>query len=241
MQSSEAWIEKMAKQIGRGIDAARGKRSDQWISDRTKMLGHPISRTAISEYRRGKRKVMPVTDLFVIAGALGVPPVSLLFPGLPDEKSHLLPVQEQPVAFDALQWVTGERQTLPAGIDPVFSLETGELTGIVEGRREYRAGTETRGGTNDLYSEAAPSSQKSLIDACRELAEIFSEFRDLDTSAFLDFGDTLPPKQREAQLKVHFELVKKLQERSREVETRIQELGGVIAEETVIPIDSEDG
>ncbi len=122
------WAEDFTEQIGVGIERSRRGRSDQWIADRTAELGHPISRPAISEYRRGKRKYMPVTDWLVIAAALEVPPISLLFPGLPDEPVSLLPDRGPVVAFDAAEWITGERISAPEGEEPLFGLEDPAVT-----------------------------------------------------------------------------------------------------------------
>lgn len=85
------WAEETTLRIGRAIRAARGDKSAQAISERTKELGHHISRTAISEYENGKRKTVPVTDLLVLSIALKKPFVLLLFPGYPDGDVELLP------------------------------------------------------------------------------------------------------------------------------------------------------
>lgn len=91
MQSDETWGERMAKQLSNGIEMYRRGRSDQWIADQATALGHPMSRTAISEYRRGKRKVVPITDLLALAAALEVAPIELLFPTYPIEEVEYLP------------------------------------------------------------------------------------------------------------------------------------------------------
>lgn len=134
---SKDWSERLTAQIGQGIEQCRGKRSDQWIADKTAEMGHPLSRSAISEYRRGIRKTMPVADWLVIAAALGVPPVALLFPNLPDGEVELLPDRKEVVAFDALQWVTGERSTMPKGTEPLFEIDTGKFLGFFVLHAEY--------------------------------------------------------------------------------------------------------
>lgn len=229
----------MASQIGKAIDAAREKRSDQWIADRTAHLGHPISRTAISEYRRGKRKTMPVTDLLVIAGALGVPPVTLLFPGLPDAPSTLLPATDTPVALDALLWVTGERQTLPNGVDFLFSLEDGEMVGHVEGRREYRTSIDYAGSALDVHNEDDRSPVKQLLDACRELVAAFDEYNNLD-SPLTYFESSLTPEQRSVHLRAHMELLSSLESRIMELDKKVAALGGVLIEERHITYDEPE-
>lgn len=119
MQSNE-WVEAFSKQVGRGIDQARGDRSDQWIAERTKELDHPLSRTAVSEYRRGVRKSMPVTDLIILAAALEVPPVAILFPDLATAPTEVLPGEALP-SIEAVQWFTGEQGKPLQEKDTVFS------------------------------------------------------------------------------------------------------------------------
>lgn len=104
---STEWSAELSEQIGTAIKTWRGNRSDQWISDRTRELGNHVSRTAVSEYRRGVRKSMPVGDLLVIAAALDVPPVALIFPGLPDGEVVALP-GKQSTATDAVRWFCGD-------------------------------------------------------------------------------------------------------------------------------------
>lgn len=110
MQSPENWAEAFTKTIGHAIDQARHGKSDQWIANQTKELGQPISRTAISEYRRGVRKNVPVTDLIVIARVLRVPPIYLLFPDLPEGPSFPFPGQPDTAAVDGMRWFTGESE-----------------------------------------------------------------------------------------------------------------------------------
>ena len=84
-----------------------GKKSAQWLSDRTHELGHRVGRSRISDLETGRRKRMDVTELMVIAEALGIPPVQLLFPGLLNGESEYLPGKTD-TAWNALQRFTGE-------------------------------------------------------------------------------------------------------------------------------------
>lgn len=239
MQSSDEWVETMAAQIGQGIDSARHGRSDQWISDRTEVLGHPISRTAISEYRRGKRKTMPVTDLLVISAALGAPPVTILFPGLPDAPTSLLPAIGTPVAFDALQWVAGERQTIPEGFDVFFTADSGEEAGHVNSPREYRKSIDYHGGVFDAYTEFEPGPEKVLLNACRQIAEAYDDLHHLDSGPFAIFGNSLPPEEFQRALKDHMKAIERLGNHVKELEGQIQKMGGVVKEETVVTHDEQ--
>lgn len=142
---SSSWNESLSEQIGAAIDLWRGEHSDQWITDRCRDLGNPISRTAVSEYRRGIRKTMPVADLLVLAAALEVPPVMLLFPGLPDGNVTALPGR-QSTAIDAVRWFVG---------DTVFL------------SRDYREATDTGDDTPARELLAMSRELAALIDRVR--------------------------------------------------------------------------
>lgn len=133
MQSPENWAEAFTKTIGHAIDKARHGKSDQWIANQTKELGQPISRTAISEYRRGVRKNVPVTDLIVIARVLRVPPIYLLFPDLPEGPSFPFPGQPDTAAVDGMRWFTGESEwETPLGF---YGMEEGQAAVSIDGGR----------------------------------------------------------------------------------------------------------
>ncbi|WP_299489911.1 helix-turn-helix domain-containing protein [uncultured Gordonia sp.] len=85
----------------------RGKRSAQWLADQTGELGHPIPRTTISETENGRRTSITVQELVVLAQALGVPPIELLYPGVPDADTEVLP-NDRRTAWQAAQWFSGE-------------------------------------------------------------------------------------------------------------------------------------
>lgn len=68
--------------IGTNIKKARrqlGRMSAQQLADICADIGHPLQRDVISNLENGRRASVPVTDLMVIAEALGVPPLSLLY------------------------------------------------------------------------------------------------------------------------------------------------------------------
>ena len=230
MQSKE-WQEEIIANIGRAIDRAREGKSDRWISERTEKLGNPLSRTAVSEYRRGVRKTISVADWLTLAAALGVPPVSLLFPELPDGRLNLLPATGEVNQLDALMWIAGERQTLPVGFNPLFSLDTVEEMGEVEGRREYRTGSfETEQGPLDLRHEQHPSRELSLLTNVRQLQEILKEIQQIQ-GLFNFLGQLGEEASKQQALETYINRLQKKQAELEEVESRIETLGGVIREE----------
>ncbi|WP_061924251.1 hypothetical protein [Corynebacterium simulans] len=233
MQSKE-WHEEIIANIGKAIDNAREGKSDRWISERTEKLGNPLSRTAVSEYRRGVRKTISIGDWLVLAAALGVPPVSLLFPELPDGRINLLPATGEVNQLDALMWIAGERQTLPSGFNPLFSLDTGEEMGEVEGRREYRSGSfEAEQGPLDLRHEQHPSREQSLLSNVRQMQKILTEMQEIQ--GLFDFvGQLGEGASRQQALETYINRLQKKQAELEEVESRIETLGGVIREEHVV-------
>jgi hypothetical protein len=69
------------------MKVARGDRTAKWLSDRTDELGYRVSPTVIAKLDSGHRgDVLSVAELLIIAAALDVPPVAVLFPDLPTVK-----------------------------------------------------------------------------------------------------------------------------------------------------------
>lgn len=103
------------------------------LSRRTADLGYPISRGAIAkieaEVRSGK---VDMTEVLVLARALDVPPVLLLFPGFTTEG----PEEVLPGYFvrneDALRWMTGTL-SYPQECDPGTQRRVGEPESVNSG------------------------------------------------------------------------------------------------------------
>lgn len=105
------WAERFTAAIAREIERLRtrptNKRSAQWLSDRTAELGHRVGRSRISDLETGRRKRMDITELIVLAEALEVPAVQLLFPALVTGQTEFLPGQTT-MTWHALRHFTGE-------------------------------------------------------------------------------------------------------------------------------------
>lgn len=81
----------MNTRIARAIKAARGDRSAQVIADETARLGFPLTRDTLANIENGRKKSVDVPELIVLAKALGVPPLSLIYPDLVDTPVQALP------------------------------------------------------------------------------------------------------------------------------------------------------
>jgi transcriptional regulator with XRE-family HTH domain len=88
------------------INRLRRGRSGQWLSDRTHELGYRVSRAVISDLETGRRRYLTTAELLVIAAALDVAPVALLYPGPYDEEIEALPDVTIPKRW-AVQWFSG--------------------------------------------------------------------------------------------------------------------------------------
>lgn len=103
------WAASWAKSAGAGIQKARKARkmTVQRLSERCTELGYPIPRSTLTNLELGRKEALVVQELVVIAEALRIPPVELLFPGLVTGQTEFLPGQTT-MTWHALRHFTGE-------------------------------------------------------------------------------------------------------------------------------------
>jgi transcriptional regulator with XRE-family HTH domain len=104
---TQDWAEDLHRCIAAAIKNARANRSAQWLADETERLGYPISRAAIANYESGRKRGLDIAELLVIAAALQIPPLTLLFPQLPNGPVEVLPGVPT-TSWDAAAWFSGE-------------------------------------------------------------------------------------------------------------------------------------
>lgn len=81
--------------------------SAQDLADETERLGLPIGRSVLANLENGRRTTLSVAELLVLARALRVPPLVLLFPiGQVEEVE--LPPGDKVTTWIASQWFAGE-------------------------------------------------------------------------------------------------------------------------------------
>ncbi len=106
--SPNHWGEAHAHRVSEEIRRLRGSRSAQWLAGRTAELGHPVSRSVITDIENGRRRYITVSELLVIAAALDTAPIALLYPGpYDDETAEVLP-HVNATELQAVQWFSGE-------------------------------------------------------------------------------------------------------------------------------------
>jgi hypothetical protein len=85
------WARSLTNRVAAQIKELRGSRSVQWLEDRTVELGSRISRSTISELETGQRKSITLADVIVLAAALDVSVVDLIYPGTGKDVVEVLP------------------------------------------------------------------------------------------------------------------------------------------------------
>jgi transcriptional regulator with XRE-family HTH domain len=106
------WSEGLQDRVARAVKSARGSRSAQEVADETARLGYPMTRSQIANLESGRKRGLDIAELLILAAALDVPPVALLFPDLPDGEVEVLPGQFVSSAVALLRF-TGERDSEP--------------------------------------------------------------------------------------------------------------------------------
>lgn len=114
MEHGPDWPARIAASVGERIAYFRERTKDergrkltaQGLADRCAQLGLPLARPTIAKLEKGLRETITVGEVQVIARALGVPPVLLLFPLGRADTVELLP-GERAGTLDALMWFTG--------------------------------------------------------------------------------------------------------------------------------------
>jgi transcriptional regulator with XRE-family HTH domain len=103
------WEVEQAKRIGRAVKVLREPRTGQWLANRTAELGMKMTRQTVTDLENGRRRYVTTAELTVLAAALNVAPIVLLYPG-PDygEYIEVLPnVSDRKIS--AVQWFSGIR------------------------------------------------------------------------------------------------------------------------------------
>lgn len=128
----------MTAKIGEEVQRLRGDRSQLWLEQRTASLGHRVSRGGLSQLESGNRRSISVAEWLVLAAALEVPPLLLLWPKYPDGRVNMLP-EFRVDTFDAHKWVAGRFSMEwvafegdSGEVEPVLSNEPVPLVALVD-------------------------------------------------------------------------------------------------------------
>jgi hypothetical protein len=85
------WAEEQVLRVAQEVRRLREPRSAQWLANRTKELGHELTRSVIADLENGRRRHVTIAELVVLAAALETPAVALLYPPPLDKEVRVLP------------------------------------------------------------------------------------------------------------------------------------------------------
>ena len=162
---TQDWAEDLHRRTAAAIKAARGSRPAQWLADETERLGYPISRAAIANYESGRKKGLDVAELIVLAEALRVPPLVLLFPQLPDGELEGLPGLST-TAWNAASWFSGEEDRVNSedATPPATTKELKLIRAVRERRDRYQVTAQFLGLFADALQRATKEGRNPNID-----------------------------------------------------------------------------
>lgn len=117
-EEAKQWALRRTAEIGEAVHARRvhlGLSASQ-LANRTKEIGYPITRGAIAKIESNSRSAkLDVNELLVLAAALQIAPVDLLFPGFPSFGNEVVP-QCHLRAIQAGDWFSASEDYRPFGI-----------------------------------------------------------------------------------------------------------------------------
>lgn len=124
-EASRSWAQELAVEIGRSVRLIRGRRglSAEQLSSRCAELGHAIPRNTIANLENGRKETVPVHELIVLAQALDVPPIELMYPVGRAAAVDVLPGVEWP-PMRAAEWFSGNEPLTPVEDESTDAVES---------------------------------------------------------------------------------------------------------------------
>lgn len=141
---AKRWQEATAARIGRAVQAHRKREgmSVTQLADATESLGYPIHRVAIGKIESGNRLgKLDTSELVILAKALGVEPLSLLYPDMLDGGVEVTPNDSQS-SQQAVKWFCGRNEDAHTSLRTYWDYER---------ERERQHDYEKRGNTDAAY------------------------------------------------------------------------------------------
>jgi transcriptional regulator with XRE-family HTH domain len=179
----DAVVTRIAAEIRRHR-TARGM-TGQALADACEALGHPLPRTTLANLESGRRASLDVTELLVLAQALDIPAISLLFPLGHTPTVPTRPGEHQDTdTWQALALFTGETPlTTPA--------PPGTPRALLDAYRNHAEAVHTAEVSTHLARERRrkattaldPARRTQLLDAAAQYEQLaFEDYRELRTA-----------------------------------------------------------
>lgn len=117
--TDDDWKSTTAARIGRAVKDRRDNLglSAVRLAEQCAKLGHPIHRVTISKIEKG-RGSFEIADLLILAAALEVPPILLLYPDLPDGEVEVRPGRRER-SSKAMSWFADGKGQFKRDIEDV--------------------------------------------------------------------------------------------------------------------------
>ena len=133
MTAPETWAARLTRSVAAEVRRRRRERewSAQQLSDECARLGFDLPRSAIADLENNRRVHFGIPDLLVLARALNVPPLLLVFPVGTGAEAEVLPGEFR-APFRAAQWFGGE-MPFP---DPDDSVLAEDIVTVIEAARQ---------------------------------------------------------------------------------------------------------
>lgn len=111
-EMGQEWAKSWTLAIGQQLAKVRGERglSARELSEKTEKLGYPIPRNTITNLENGRKTSVSVAEITVLAAALNIPPVLLLY-SMADEAAEQLPGQHV-TPVEAINWFGADGEDL---------------------------------------------------------------------------------------------------------------------------------
>ncbi|WP_313450701.1 helix-turn-helix domain-containing protein [Brevibacterium casei] len=106
----KAWVSNIAKRV-KDLRKEKGLKGDD-LSERTKELGYEIPRSTLANIETGRKSAVGIHEIAILAAALEVPPVSLLFDVGSEELVEVLP-DDRRAPIEAVQWFSAIHPLMP--------------------------------------------------------------------------------------------------------------------------------
>ncbi|MEV6009183.1 helix-turn-helix transcriptional regulator [Streptomyces sp. NPDC051976] len=104
------WTDQVMATVAAEVRRRRKERdmSAQELADACAEIGHPIPRNVIANMESGRRSILPLVDVIVLAEALGTHPALLIFPLGHISQVQRLPLQDAVSPWEAMSWFDGD-------------------------------------------------------------------------------------------------------------------------------------
>ncbi|WBP92790.1 helix-turn-helix transcriptional regulator [Mycolicibacterium neoaurum] len=159
-ETAKRWQEATAARVGKAVQSRRAQlgMSVTQLAEATAKLGFPIHRVAIGKIESGNRLgKLDTSELVILAKALGVEPLSLLYPDMIDGVVDVTPNDAVPTV-QAVRWFCGRDEDVHTSLRTYWDYEHER-----ERQREYE-----KRGSGDAAYEAGRQAQ-AILDQGRAM------------------------------------------------------------------------